>query len=240
MSSRCPLHLPLELRVSPPHATHVILPMILVAMLLAWPAPAGAQTAEVPERGRIAATFGVGLWPELGDIQSLAGDSFDEAGFAFDLAFHWPVGRLGRATVLAGGNIGGSFHGSNIPGVEEGEDLQASAVYLVPSVKIAFGAPGGRRLYLDAGVGYYGAAIDEMEDDCFFSCDIYEYYDDDGLGGYVGLSADFPFGNRVGGFRLTTSAQAHFIDFDDPVELDDNATLGGPIYTLQVGVAWGP
>ena len=182
MSEGCPAHLLPQPPASLRYLAHMIVPMILVAMLLAWPAPASAQAAEAPEHGRIAATFGVGLWPDLGDIQPLADGSFDEAGFAFDLAFHWPVGHLGRATVLAGGNIGGSFHGSNIRGVEEGENLQASAVYLIPSLKIAFGPPGGRRLYLDAGVGYYGAAIDEQEDDCFFSCDIYEYYDDDALG----------------------------------------------------------
>jgi hypothetical protein len=222
------------------HRNHMIVPMVFAAMLLAWPAPGNAQTAEAPERGRIAATFGFGLWPDVGDIQPFPGGSFDEAGFAFDLAFHWPIGHLGPATVLAGANIGASFHDSNIRGVREGEDLQASALYLTPSVKIAFGPPGGRRLYLDAGVGYYGATIDEQEDDCFFSCDIYEYYDDDALGGYVGFSADFPFGSRGSGFRLTTSVQAHFVDFDDPVSLDGNATLGGPIYTLQVGVAWNP
>jgi hypothetical protein len=214
--------------------------MISMAMLMAWSAPGSAQPAEAPERGRIAATFGLGLWPDVDDIQPFLGGSFDEAGFAFDLAFHWPIGHLGPATVMAGGNIGASFHGSNVRGVEEGEDLQASAWYLTPSVKIAFGRPGGRRLYLDAGVGYYGATIDELEDDCFFSCDIYEYYDDDALGGYVGLSADFPFGSPAGGFHLTTGLQAHFVDFDDPAPLDGNAALGGPIYTLQVGVAWRP
>jgi hypothetical protein len=220
--------------------TRVIVPMIGVVALLALPAGASAQTAEAPERGRIAATFGFSQWSDAGDIQPFPGADFDEAGFALDLAFHWPVGQLGSATVLAGANIGGFFHGSNIPGIEEGEDLEASVVYLTPSVKVAFGEPGGRRFYIDAGVGYYGASIDELEEDCFFSCDIYEYYDDDALGGYVGLSADFPFGSRVGGFRLTTSAEVHFVDFDAPVELDSDATLDGPVYTLQVGLAWGP
>jgi len=214
--------------------------MMLVALLLTGPATGSAQTTETPERGRFAATFGVGLWPDLDDIRPFPGGSFDEAGFAFDLAFHWPVGHLGPATVLAGGNIGVSFHDSNVPGLEEGGDLTAAAVYLTPSLKIAFGAPGKNQLYLDAGVGYYNAAIDEQEDSCFFSCNIYEYYEDDAIGGYVGLSADFPFGNSVRGFRLTTSVQVHFVDFEDPVELQSDAVLGGPIYTLQVGVVWRP
>ena len=213
---------------------------ILVAALLAFPAMASAQTQETPERGRFAATFGAGLWPDLGDVRPFLGGSFDEAGFAFDLAFHWPVGHLGPATVLAGGNIGGSFHDSNVPGVEEGEDLTATAVYLTPSLKLAFGRPGQNQLYLDAGVGYYNAAIDEQEDGCFFSCNIYEYYDDGAIGGYVGLSADFPFGNGIRGFRLTTSVQVHFVNLEDPVELDNDAVLGGPIYTLQAGVVWRP
>jgi len=214
--------------------------MISVALLLAWPGIGRAQTTETPEHGRFAATFGIGLWPDLGDLRPSPGGSFDEAGFAFDLAFHWPIGHLGPATVLAGGNIGASFHGSNVPGAEEGEDLTATAGYLTPSVKLAFGTPGKNRLYLDAGVGYYDAAIQEQEDGCFFGCKIYEYYDDDAIGGYVGLSADFPFGNRVRGFRLTTSLQAHLVNFEDPVELESNAVLGGPIYTFQVGVVWRP
>lgn len=211
-----------------------------IAVLAAWPGGAGAQVADAADRGRVSATFGLALWSELGDVQALSGGDFDEAGFAVDLAFHWPVGQIGSATMLAGANLGGVFHGSNIRGLEEGEDLEASALYLTPSLKLAFGKPGERRFYLDAGAGYYAASIDELEDDCFFSCDVYEYYDDDTFGGYVGLGADFPFGGRSGSFRLATSIQAHFVDFDDPFELDGSATLGGPIYTLQIGVAWLP
>jgi hypothetical protein len=212
----------------------------LMTVLLAWPDAGSAQTAPVPERGRIAATFGIAVWPDVGDLRPFPGGSFDDAGAAVDLAFHWPLGRLGPASVLVGANIGVLFHGSNVRGIREGEDLQASALYLAPSLKFGFGAPGAQRIYLDAGAGYYGVTIDEQEDNCFFSCDIYEYYDDDALGAYLGISADWPLRAWSSGFILTASAQAHFVNFDEPVELDSNSALGGPIYTLQVGVAWRP
>lgn len=208
--------------------------------MLAGPAAARAQTTETPDRGRVGISLGLGLWPDVGDLRPFLGGSFDDAGAAVDLAFHWPVARLGAATVLAGGNVGGVFHDSSVRGVQEGEDLQASAVYLVPSLKLAFGEPGGRQFYVDAGVGYYGAAIDEQEDDCFFSCDIYEYYDDEALGGFLGVSLDMPLGARTSGFYVTADVRAHFVDFDNPVELDSDSSLGGPIYTLQVGLAWRP
>ncbi|MEQ1801940.1 MAG: outer membrane beta-barrel protein [Gammaproteobacteria bacterium] len=221
------------MRCQRPFATLLLLP------LLACSATAAAQAGEPGGTIRAAATMGIDNWSDLGDVQPFLGGSFDDTGFGLDLGVHWLVGRTGPADVLLGFNLGGFFHDSNVRGIEEGEDLAASVVYLAPSVKFAFGSPGGRRLYVDAGIGYYGAAIDEMESDCYFGCDSYEYYDDDTLGGYAGLSADFPLGARMGGVRLTTGFAVHFVDFDSPVELDGASSLDGPIYAFQVGLAWG-
>jgi hypothetical protein len=209
----------------------------VLASLLALSLQAGAQESEPPERFRVAGAFGVDAWSDLGDIEAFQGGSFDEAGLAIDLAFHWAVAHLGLADVLLGGNIGGFIHGSNIVGFEEGEDLTSTTVYLTPSVKFAFGKPGSRRLYLDAGLGYYSTTVDEYETDCWWDCDIHEYYDDDTFGGFVGVSGDFPVGSS--GVRVTMGVQVHFVNFDDPVEVAESGKLDGPIYVLDVGVAWG-
>lgn len=107
-----------------------------------------------------------------------------------------------------------------------------------PSAKIRLNRAGRRQYYLDAGAGYYSVTIDEWEDDCFWDCDIHEYYDDDTIGGYVGVSADFDVG-ADGGAKVAVAAKVHWLDLDDPVDLDAVNGLSGPIYQFQLSVAWG-
>ena len=101
----------------------------------------------------------------------------------------------------------------------------------------SFGRDSNRRYYLQAGVGYYDFAAEEYEDGCFLDCDIHEYYSDSSMGGHLGLGAEFDVGDP-GGLQLGIGGKVHFVDFDDPVELDAVSSLGGPIYQLQLSVAW--
>lgn len=202
----------------------------------------GVADAETPSQAetssRIAVEVGITQWPDLGDMQPFLGGDFDETGFGLNLSWHTPVVRGASTTLLLGADLGVGGHDSDVRGVEENEDLTATFIYLGPSAKLAFG-PGDRTQFsLDAGVGYYWVSIDESEDDCFWECDIFEYYDDSTLGGYAGASVGIPVG-RDASTRLSFSARVHFVDFDDPVELDNAASLGGPIYQFLFGAAFG-
>lgn len=197
---------------------------------------AGDNSTGAEPRFRAAVALGLTQWSDLDDVDPLLPGSFDETGFGVDLAGHYQVARLGPARFLVGGDLGLVGHGSSIRGIEENEELQASLLYLTPSLKVAFGTPGRAQLFLDAGFGYYDLSVEEWEDDCFWDCDIYEYYDDSTTGGYLGLGADFPVGE--GRLRITTSLRAHFVDFDDPVELGAGQ-LDGALWQWQFGAAFG-
>jgi hypothetical protein len=80
--------------------------------------------------------------------------------------------------------------------------------------------------------------VDEAEDDCFWDCDTYEYFDDSTFGGYLGLGLEFPLGKGGRSLGFTAGARVHFVDFDDPVDLAATGNLDGPIYVLYAGLVF--
>jgi hypothetical protein len=199
-------------------------------------ADGGAQSASPPPRSRGAVALAITSWSDLADLAPGLDGDFDETGVGIDLAFHTRVGRLGRAVILAGADFGIASFESDIEGIVEGEDLVASFYYITPSVKLAFGSTARRQFFIDAGVGWYSATIEEYDDDDWWDSDIYEYYDDSTLGGYVGLGADFAVS---GNWRVTTSLRTHFVDFDAPGGELGAGNLGGPVWQWQFGGAFG-
>lgn len=187
---------------------------------------------------RVAVSLELDHWSDLGDLQPALGGDFDDTGLGVEFAFHVAVTKLAGGTLLVGGDLGPFTHDSNVRGVFDNEDLQATLLYFGPSAKWRFGRGPTPHYYLEAGVGYHDATVDEYEDDCFWSCDNYEYYDHTSGGGYVGTSAEFDVGDP-GDIQVAVGAKVHFVDFDDPVELESPSSLGGPVYQLQVSVAWG-
>lgn len=214
----------------------------LVAVLMTMGLSAPASTAVAQPAGasptqtvRFGATVGLDLWPDLGDLDPALGGSFDDAGFGLDLNLHFGGWNVGAARIYVGGDLGVIGNGSDVEGPAEGEDLQTSLVYVTPSVKALFGDEGQMRWTLDAGIGYYDVSIDEQEDDCFWDCDTWDYYDDSSIGGYLGLGVEFPL-RADSGLRLVTGLKAHFVEFDEPAELAPGGSLDGPIYVLYFGV----
>ena len=94
-----------------------------------------------------------------------------------------------------------------------------------------WGLPG--EFTLNAGIGYYDVSIEEWEDDCFWDCDVFEYYDDSSIGGFLGLGIELPLNRQL---RLTGGARVHFVEFDGPTAVAPSGSLDGPIYVLSVGV----
>jgi hypothetical protein len=212
--------------------------ILLLAPLTSW---AGGHSYGSGNSPYVNMGFVVEDWSEAGDIgsgdiQPFGGRSFDETGYGFELGVHVPAGN-GR--FYWGGTLGVTGHDSNIPGFFTYEELQLSTFYIAPSAKLKMLDGEMFRLFLDAGAGFYSVSIAEYNSYCYYYyCSSYEYYDDDALGGFVGLSGDIDVGRR-GGAYINFGVKAHYIDFDAPIELGLNDDLGGPIYQFQIGVGWG-
>jgi len=214
--------------------------VVFAALALSAMAPVvGAQPAGVSPSGtlRFGATVGIDLWSDLGDLDPVPGGDFDEAGFGLDLNLHFGGWSAGPAQIYLGGDFGVIGHDSDVEGVFEREDLETTLVYITPSVKAVFGEAGRTHWTLDAGIGYYDVSIEEWEDDCFWDCDTWEYYDDSSVGGYLGLGLEFPLGGDFA-TRLLTAIKVHFVDFDDPVTLAPGGSLDGPIYVMYFGISF--
>ncbi len=182
------------------------------------------------------ATAGLMIWSGLRDLEPAAGGGFDSLGFVVELAGHKHVARWGPADVLTGVDLGISATQSDIPGITE--DFTQRGLYLTPSMKFRFGERSRRYLNLEAGLGWYQVDFAELicDEDIFNNIvciEIAEPFDEDTLGGYLGISGGFG-----GGFIM--GLKVHFADFDEVTGLGpDTGNLNGPIYIFSLGGAFG-
>ena len=182
------------------------------------------------------ATFGLITWSDLKDLEPDAGGGFDSLGFIVELAGHKHVARWGSADVLIGVDFGISATQSDIPG--NTEDFTQRGLYLTPSIKFRFGERSRRYLNMEAGLGWYQVDIAELicDEDILNNIvciEIAEPYDEDALGGYLGISGGFG-----GGFIM--GLKVHFADFGKVTGLGpDTGDLKGPIYIFSLGGAFG-
>ncbi len=182
------------------------------------------------------ATAGLMIWNDLKDLEPAAGGGFDSLGFIVELAGHKHVARWGPADVLIGVDLGIFATQSDIPGITE--DFTQRGLYLTPSMKFRFGERSRRYLNLEAGLGWYQVDFAELicDDDNFNNVvciEIAEPYDEDTLGGYLGITGGFG-----GGFIM--GLKVHFADFGEVTGLGlDTGELKGPIYILSLGGAFG-
>ena len=182
------------------------------------------------------ATAGVLIWNDLKDLEPAAGGGFDSVGFVVELAGHKHVARWGPADVLIGVDLGIFATQSDIPGITE--DFTQRGLYLTPSMKFRFGERSRRYLNLEAGLGWYQVDFAELicnEDisNNIVCIEIAEPFDEDTLGGYLGITGGFG-----GGFIM--GLKVHFADFGKVTGLGpDTGDLKGPIYIFSLGGAFG-
>ncbi len=182
------------------------------------------------------ATFCLMTWSGLRDLEPAAGGGFDSVGFVVELAGHKRVSRWGSADVLVGADFGFLATESDIPGISE--DFTQRGLYLTPSMQIRYGERSGRYLNLEAGLGWYQVDFAELhcDEDNFNNIvciEITEPYDENSLGGYLGITGGFG-----GGFIM--GLKVHFADFGTVTGLGpDTGDLKGPIYILSLGGAFG-
>jgi hypothetical protein len=182
------------------------------------------------------ATFGLMTWSDLRDLEPAAGGSFDSLGFAVEFAGHKHVAHWGHADVLIGVDFSVYATQSNIPGITE--DFTQRGLYLTPSIRFRFGERSRRYLNLEAGLGWYQVDFAELicDEDIFNNIvciELAEPFDEDSLGGYLGISGGFG-----GGFIM--GLKVHFADFGEVTGLGpDTGDLKGPIYIFSLGAAFG-
>ena len=182
------------------------------------------------------ATFGLMTWSSLRNLEPAAGGGFDSLGFVVEFAGHKHVTRFGSADVLIGMDFGIFATQSDIPGITE--DFTQRGLYLTPSMKFRFGERSRRYLNLEAGLGWYQVDFAELicNEDIFNNIvciEIAEPFDEDTLGGYLGITGGFG-----GGFIM--GLKVHFADFGEVTGLGpDTGDLKGPIYIFSLGGAFG-
>ncbi len=182
------------------------------------------------------ATFGLVTWSSLRNLEPSAGGSFDSLGFVVEFAGHKHVTRFGSADVLIGMDFGIFATQSDIPGISE--DFTQRGLYLTPSLKFRFGERSRRYLNLEAGLGLYHVDFAELicNEDNFNNIvciEVAEPFDEDTLGGYLGITGGF-----AGGFIM--GLKVHFTDFGEVTGMGpDTGDLKGPIYIFSLGGAFG-
>ncbi len=182
------------------------------------------------------ATFGLMTWSSLRNLEPAVGGGFDSLGFVVEFAGHKHVTRFGSADVLIGMDFGIFATQSDIPGITE--DFTQRGLYLTPSMKFRFGERSSRNLNLEAGLGWYQVDFAELfcDEDVFNNIvcvEIAEPFDEDTLGGYLGISGGF------GGWFIM-GLKVHFADFGKVTGLGpDTGDLKGPIYIFSLGGAFG-
>ena len=211
---------------------------IIAGFIMPVIATYAAEESVPSAQGRWSGTVTAGLmnWSDLKHLQPAAGGGFDSFGFVVELAGHKHVGRWGRADVLVGADFGIFATQSDVPGITE--DLTQRGLYLTPSIKLRLGERSRRYLNLEAGLGWYQVDIAELicSDDNINNTvciEIAEPYDEDTLGGYLGITGGFG-----GGFIM--GLKVHFADFGKVTGLGpDTGGLKGPIYIFSLGGAIG-
>ncbi len=197
---------------------------------------ADESVAYAPGHWSWTATVGLMTWSDLKDLEPAAGGAFDSLGLVVELAGHKHIARWRSADVLIGVDLGIFATQSDIPGITE--DFTQRGLYLTPSMKFRFGERSRRYLNLEAGFGWYQVDFAELicDDDIFNNIvciEIAEPYDEDTLGGYLGITGGF-------GGRFIMGLKVHFADFGKVTGLGpDTGNLKGPIYIFSLGGAFG-
>ena len=122
----------------------------ILAVLLACSASAFADpVADSPADSlRISGSLGLNLWDELGDLDPVLPGDFESTGAALELSLHGGGWQLGPGRLYAGADLGFFGNSSDVEGVFESKDLQASLACITPSLRMVFGERGRRRRLL--------------------------------------------------------------------------------------------
>lgn len=181
-------------------------------------------------------------WAKLGDLEPVAGGTFDSVGYGIGGSVHWPWRSMQNADFLVGIEGAVMATESNVPVLYD--DLVARDAYLAASIKWQVGK--ARSLSLDAGLAYHLLDIAQIE---FYynSYSELQSWEESAVGAFVGLTWDAGASSSQSDSGLTLGLRTHFVDFGtvrdeeiffSPVLGVNAGELKGPIYALQIGYCW--
>ena len=181
-------------------------------------------------------------WSKLGDLEPVAGGTFESVGYEIGGSAHWPWKSMPNANLLVG--IEGAFMAteSNVPVLYD--DLIARDAYLAASIKWLFGK--ARNLSLDAGLAYHLRDIAQIEM-YYSSYSELQSWEESAFGPFVGLTWDVGAASPGRDSGLSLGLRTQFVDFGtvrdeevffSPVLGSDAGELNGPIYALRIGYRW--
>lgn len=181
-------------------------------------------------------------WSKLGDLEPVAGGTFDSVGYGIGGSVHWPWKTMPDSRLMVG--IEGAFMAteSNVPVVYD--DLVARDAYVAASIKWQIGK--ARNLSLDAGLAYHLLDIAQIE--LYYNAySELQSWEESAFGPFVGFAWDVGAARPHTDSGVTLGLRAHFVDFGtvrdeevffSPVLGADAGELQGPIYAFQIGYGW--
>jgi hypothetical protein len=181
-------------------------------------------------------------WSKLGDLEPVAGGTFDSVGYGIGGSVHWPWKSMPNASLMVGVEGAVMATESNVPVLYD--DLLARDAYLAASIKWQIGE--ARNLSLDAGLAYHLLDIAQIEM-YYNSYSELQSWEESAFGPFVGMTWDVGATGPQRDSGLTLGLRTHFVDFGtvrdeevffSPVLGADAGELKGPIYALQVGYGW--
>ena len=181
-------------------------------------------------------------WSQLGELEPVAGGTFDSVGYGIGGSVHWPWKTMSDSSVLVGVEAAVMATESNVPVVYD--DLVARDAYLAASLKWLFGK--ARNLSLDAGLAYHLLDIAQIEMHYSFYSEL-QSWEESAFGPFVGLTWNVGATGQERDSGLALGLRTHFVDFGtvrdedvffSPVLGAYAGELKGPIYALQIGYGW--
>ena len=217
--------------------------LITGSLIAAGAAAAEQQTeAELAPGIRTEVWAAATSWAQLGDLEPVAGGTFDSVGYGIGGSVHWPWRSMRNANFLVGIEGAVMATESNVPVLYD--DLLARDAYLAASMKWQVGK--ARSLSLDAGLAYHLLDIAQVE--LYYNAySELQSWEESAFGPFVGLTWDAGASNPGSDSGLTLGLRTHFVDFGtvrdeeiffSPVLGVDAGELKGPIYALQIGYRW--
>lgn len=181
-------------------------------------------------------------WSKLGDLEPVAGGTFDSVGYEIGGSVHWPWKMMPNSSLMVGLEGAVMATESNVPVLYD--DLVARDAYLAASIKWLFGK--ARNVSLDAGLAYHLLDIAQIE--MYYNAySELQSWEESAFGPLVGLTWDVGAANPLRDSGLTLGLRAHFVDFGtvrdeeiyfSPVLGTDAGKLNGPIYAFRIGYCW--
>ena len=191
------------------------------------------------ETGNWTGNFALGYqrWNAVGDLDTEPLGSFDDGGWNAVGSFNRRWRKAGRGDLLFGMDLGFMSNDSDIRAPGDIGEVAADVFFLTPSVTWSFGGRRSKRLNLEAGAGLYWAEIKEFWDTGYGVAEGTQHFEEIAPGGYLGISADFPFPYKEKAWAMNLAVRVHYADFGKVEAFgEDLGDLDGPITTLQVGL----